>query len=208
VCDDVAVVRAIVLAAGASSRMGRPKAALPLGDRADTFLSRIVRTMVAAGLPDIVVVTGCAPEAVHAALGRTRRAVRFLQNENWPTGQLSSLLTGLQERRGELIEAALVSLVDAPLASTSTVMQVVDTWRRTRAPVVRPAHGTVHGHPVIFDRRVFDDLRAADPSAGAKPIVRAYERELINVAVDDPGAFVDIDTEEEYRHVLRELLAP
>lgn len=192
------MVRAVILAAGASSRMGRPKAALPLGARGDTFLSRLLGRLNAAGLSSIVVVTGAAPEAVRAAAGRVRRPVRFVHNEHWPSGQLSSLLAGMEERAGEVLEAVLVALVDAPFASADTIGAVVRTWRQTRAPIVRPARGDVHGHPVMFDRALFAALRAADPHAGAKSIVRAHAREIIDVAVDDPGAFIDIDTEQEY----------
>lgn len=201
------VVRAVVLAAGASSRMGSPKAALPLTDRADTFLLRILRTCVAAGLPDIVVVTGAAPDVVRHAAGVTGRHVRFVHNAQWASGQLSSLLTGLEERGGERLEAALMTLVDVPFVSAYTVSRVVDVWRGSRAPIVRPARGNQHGHPVIFDRSLFHELRAADPRVGAKPVVRAHEREIINVEVDDPGAFLDIDNVAEYRKALTEMSA-
>lgn len=201
-CHDV--VRAVVLAGGASSRIGRPKAALRIGDRGDTFLRRLVRTLLAAGLPEIVVVTGCASDVTRAAAGLVRRSVRFAHNDGWSTGQLSSLLKGLEERHGDVVEAALVTLVDAPFASAATVARVLDTWRRTGALIVRPARGGVHGHPVVFDRALFAELRAADPGVGAKAVVRAHERDILNVDVDDPGAFVDVDTEEAYRNALRE----
>src|SRR5262245_42524983 len=196
------MLRAIVLAAGASSRMGFPKAGLPLSDRGDTFVSRILRTLRAAGVPDVVVVTGAAPAAVRSAAGRVRPPVRFAQNDAWQGGQLTSLLTGLEPRAGQSLEAALVMLVDAPFVSIATIRTVIGSWRRTRAPIVRPANGNVHGHPVIFDCALFDELRAADAHAGAKSVVRAHELEILNVTVDDPGAFLDIDTEEDYRRVM------
>lgn len=185
--------------------MGRPKAGLPIGDRADTFLSRILRTFAAAGLPDIVVVTGAAPAQVHAAAGRVRRNVRFAHNERWETGQLSSLHTGLRAYPGDDIEAAVVTLIDTPLVAPATVKRLLEAWRRTHAPIVRPARGGVHGHPVIFDRSLFAELHAASPQVGAKAVVRAHAAHILNVAVDDAGAFVDIDTEREYEEALREL---
>jgi len=203
--DDHRVLRGVVLAAGASSRMGRPKAALTLSDAADTFLSRILRTFQAAGIPDIVVVTGAAPEAVHAAAGRHRRAVRFEHNDQWQKGQLSSLLVGLGPREGEVIEAAVVALVDAPFASATTVAQVIEIWRRTRAPIVRPARGDMHGHPVVFDATLFPAFATADRHVGAKSVVRAYEDRIVNVPLDDAGAFIDIDTEDEYADAMRQL---
>ena len=204
-CDHGPVVRAIVLAGGASSRMGRPKAALALSDSADTFLSRLIRTFTDAGIPDIVVVTGSTPAAVRAAAGRTRRQVRFVHNAQWANGQLSSLLEGLGRRNEEVVEAALVTLVDAPLVRVATVARLLKTWRQRHALMVRPARGEEHGHPVLFDRRLFDELRAADPARGAKTVVRAHEADIVNLPTDDPGAFLDIDTEQEYRDALRQL---
>jgi molybdenum cofactor cytidylyltransferase len=61
--------------------------------------------------------------------------------------------------------------------------------------------GNRHGHPVIFDRAVFDELRAADPAAGAKEVVRARCGDIVNVPVEDEGAFVDLDTPEDYERV-------
>lgn len=199
------MLRAIVLAAGASTRMGRPKAALPLSDRADTFLSRLVRTLTTAGLPEIVVVTGSHAEVVRRAAGRMGAPVRFAHNAAWPDGQLASLLVGLHHPPADLLEGVLVTLVDSPLVAVPTVAAVTAAWRRERAPITRPSRGDEHGHPVIFDAAVFDALRAADPAQGAKTVVRAHAEEILNVAVDDPGAFLDMDTEREYRVALGRL---
>jgi CTP:molybdopterin cytidylyltransferase MocA len=185
--------------------MGAPKAGLRAATPGDTLLSLLIRTLLAAGLPDIIIVTGAAPDAVHRAAGRYRRPVRFEHNERWAEGQLTSLQAGLRERSGDLVEAVLVSLVDAPFASASTIAHLIDIWRRQRAPIVRPARGHIHGHPAIFDRAVFADLHAVDPRLGAKAVVRAHAPRLIDVPVDDPGAFIDVDTPDEYEHALRQL---
>jgi molybdenum cofactor cytidylyltransferase len=194
------MVRAVVLAAGASSRMGRPKAALPLTDRRDTLLRRLLLTATTAGIPETVVVTGASRDVVRDAAGPVDRRVRFVHNENWESGQLSSLLSGLNapSTGRHLLEAVLVFLVDSPLVLPETVVRVVRAWRLERAPVVRPARRDDHGHPVMFDRRVFDELRAADPRVGAKAVVRAHAHEILDLPVDDPGAFFDMDTEEDY----------
>lgn len=213
------VVRGVILAAGASSRMGRPKAALPLTDRADTFLSRLVRTFLQAGVPDLVIVTGADAELVRAAAGRPDRRVRLVHNPRWQSGQLSSLVAALTHEvvrpftiqpgsRGAALEAVVVNLVDVPMVSVGTVVDVVREWRRTRAPIVRPARGDQHGHPVVFDRAVFDQLRTADPQVGAKAVVRAHTDRILNVPSDDDGAFLDIDTDAEYRAIVASLRPP
>jgi CTP:molybdopterin cytidylyltransferase MocA len=178
--------------------MGRPKAALALNPTHETFLFRLTAQMIAAGLPDIVIVTGAAPDAVRRAAGPVRAPVRFEHNDRWSVGQLTSLQAGLRRRPGDVLEAALVTLVDVPLVSVATIRRILDVWRSERAPIVRPARGETHGHPVLFDATLFDALEAADPAVGAKAVVRAHANAIINVPVDDPGAFVDVDTPDEY----------
>jgi molybdenum cofactor cytidylyltransferase len=127
---------------------------------------------------------------------------RFVLNRDYDRGQLSSLLAGLSAIDRPGVSAVLVTLIDVPLVSAATVRAVVDSYRRTRAPIVRPTSGDRHGHPLLIDRSVFSALRSADLSAGAKPIVRAYASASGDIAVSDEGAFTDIDTEEDYRNAI------
>ena len=195
------VIPAIVLAAGRSSRMGRPKATLPL-DGGDTFLTRIVRTFLDAGVDDVVVVVGHDADAIVRSFSVSGLPARFALNRQYDRGQLSSLVAGLAVVDRPGVAAVLVTLVDVPLVSAATVRAVIECYRRTRAPVVRPTSGARHGHPLLIARSLFDALRAADPIAGAKPIVRAHASPAGDLEIDDEGSFTDIDTEEEYRKVV------
>ena len=196
------MIPVIVLAAGKSSRMGRPKATLPL-DGADTFLTRIVRTFAAAAVEDVVVVVGHQANAIVGSFADVDLAARFVENRDYEQGQLSSLLAGLRVVDRPGVVAVLVTLVDVPLVSAATVRAVVDRYRETRAPIVRPVRGSEHGHPVLIDRSLFDALRKADPTAGAKSIIRANVSPAGDVEVDDAGAFADADTPEDYDRLLQ-----
>src|SRR4029079_18544068 len=145
------VIPAIVLAAGRSSRMGRAKATLAVGG-GDTFLTRIVRTFLDAGVDDVIVVVGHDAEPIAASFAESGLPARFVVNPQYDRGQLSSLLAGLDvvERPG--VSAVLVTLVDVPLVSAATVRAVIDTHRRTSAPIVRPTSGDRHGHPLLIAR--------------------------------------------------------
>jgi molybdenum cofactor cytidylyltransferase len=206
------MIRAIVLAAGASSRMGQAKAALPLGQTGETVVARVVRSLLFGGVPDVTVVAGAHIDAVRRAMptfadvsvagGKpTLTRARVIEHPGWAQGQLSSLLAGLDAIDDPLLEGALVTPVDVPLVSPSTVAAVIAEWRRTRTAIVRPAAGDRHGHPVLFDRSVFADLRAADLKLGAKSVFAKHA--VLNVQVDDPGAFEDIDTPGDYEKMLR-----
>jgi molybdenum cofactor cytidylyltransferase len=178
--------------------MGRPKATLSLGQH-ETFLSRIVATFLDAGVDDVVVVVGHHAGEIAESFSTSGLRARFVVNADYDRGQLSSILAGLAVVDRPGVAAALVTLVDVPLVSAATVRAVLDCYRRTHAPVVRPTSGMRHGHPLLIDRALFGALRAAEPGAGAKPVVRAYASAAGDIPIADEGAFTDIDTEEDYR---------
>ncbi|PYR24335.1 MAG: hypothetical protein DMF98_15830 [Acidobacteria bacterium] len=190
------VIPALVLAAGRSSRMGRSKAMLPF-DSADTFLGHIVRTFLAAEVDDVVVVVGHEADAVIRAFPGDLPA-RFVENREYDRGQLSSVLAGLSVIDRPGVEAMLLMLVDVPQVSKATVRAVLDRYRQTQARIVRPTSGSRHGHPLLMDRSLFAELRAADPTTGAKAVVRAHASAAGDMETADEGAFNDIDTLEEY----------
>lgn len=191
----------IVLAGGKSSRMGRPKALLPIGQRGDTFFDRVTRTLLDAGIDDVVVVVGADAGAIRAGV-QPRPRVRIVDNPDYEQGQLTSLLAGLRAIDTVGAAAALVTLIDVPLVSAATVRTLIAAQREHNAPVVRPVSNGRHGHPVIFARQLFAELERADPARGAKPVVRSHAAEMIEVPVDDEGAFADIDTPEEYERLI------
>lgn len=182
--------------------MGRTKALLPDRDGVP-FVVRIARTFVEAGVaPVCVVARPDTREAIAGVLAELPpgTAVSVLVNPDPDRGQLSSLVTGLDAAPGA--DAVLMTLVDVPFVTVATVRAVVAAWERSRAPIVRPARGAVHGHPVLFDRTTFAALRQAPFDAGAKPVVRGYASAIVNVPVEDDGAFVDLDTPDDYSGAL------
>lgn len=201
------MIPGVILAAGASSRLGRPKALLPTGVAGETFLTRIVATLRRGGVDDVVVVTGPETDAVVELVSALPLPPRLVGNPEPQRGQLSSLRCGLGAVDRPGVRAMLVTLVDLPLVTADTVRLLLDTYRRTAAPVVRPVHQGRHGHPVIFDRSVFDALRHADPAVGAQAVVRAYGGEVLDVPVEDAGAVQDIDTREDYERIVGQPLS-
>jgi CTP:molybdopterin cytidylyltransferase MocA len=202
------MIPALVLAAGKSSRMGRTKALLSLGSSGETFLHRIIRVLREGGADAVVVVIGGDAAAVRASLPRDDVQISAVENPRYEEGQLSSLLAGLAavEQRHADVEAVMMTLVDLPLISAATVRAVRETFlANPGAPLVRPRRGGRHGHPVIFNRSIFGELRRADPSTGAKPVVHAHAAEEVDVDVDDEGAFIDIDTPDDYERLIARL---
>ena len=126
--------------------MGAPKATLP-DSEGRPFVARIVRTFIDAGVSRITIVVGSQLTAIARALEADDLPVRprLIVNPDRSRGQLSSLLVGLDTAESD-IEAVLVTLVDVPLITSSTIRQIVAAWEAARPPVVRPAIGIRHGH--------------------------------------------------------------
>jgi molybdenum cofactor cytidylyltransferase len=193
----------IVLAAGRSTRMGRPKALLELPG-GDSFVRRIVCTLVEGGVSRTLVVAGAGgpPICAHVASLAEVLGVPLscVLNPEPDRGQLSSLQCGLRAI-GDA-PGALVTLVDLPLVRAETVRALLRTWDGSRATLVRPARGLAHGHPIVLGRALIDELLAADPGQVARDVVRRHAPTGLEVAVNDEGAFIDVDTPDDYARVV------
>jgi molybdenum cofactor cytidylyltransferase len=194
------MIPAIVLAAGRSSRFGRPKALLPSGD-GRTFIVRVLATLADAAADGAVVVTRAGDDALIAEVERCAPFARAVVNPDAERGQLSSLLTGLAAVDRPGVRAVLVTLVDVPLVTADTVRRLLAVARSAAAVIVRPDYRGRHGHPVIFPRAFFDDLRSADPSAGAKRVIHDHQDAVRDVEVDDAGCVEDVDTPADYERL-------
>lgn len=198
------MVAGVILAAGRSSRMGRPKALLSVDVNDDTFVGRVIRTARDAGLQPLFVIgrrgdTRLANE-VHGG-GAT-----FLVNDDPDRGQLSSIQTGLAAADAAGAAGIMVMPVDVPLVSASVLRDVLAAAAEDGVRIARATYRGRHGHPVLFTRAVFEELRSADPAIGARAVVRADPGRVRDVEVDEPGVVQDIDTPDDYRRVFdREL---
>ena len=190
------MIPVVILAAGRSERMRRSKALLPIGESGDTFIARLISTFRSADSDDVIVVLR--PDDVLLRTAVEHDAARIVENPDADRGQLSSVITGLDAVDRPGVNAILVMPVDIPLVRVETIRAVKAAFLASAAPVARAVHEGRHGHPVIFARRVFDELRRADPHTGARAVVRAHAHDLLNVEVDDPGILRDVDTPDDY----------
>ena len=179
----------IILAAGESRRMGYPKPLLKIGHR--TFIEQIAETMLAV-VPRLVIVIGAHRDRVRAAIPNDAR-IAIVENPNYAHGQLSSLQVGLEALQTEAA-GALVHLGDHPLVRLETFRAIVDSYNRTGKPIVIARNDGHRGHPLIFDRAIFGELRAAPEEEGARYVVNADASRVAYVDLQDPGINLDLDT--------------
>ena len=188
----------IVLAAGESRRMGKPKQLLSFGPC--TILERVVDTLLMAGVGEVVVVLGHLADRVRAVLGD--RPVRAVVNEAYRQGMLSSVKCGVRAVGAEY-DAVLVALGDQPQIEPAVVGEVIRAYRSGNAGIVIPRYGDKKGHPIIINLQKYRDAIANLPEdAGLNALMQTYADDvrLLDVATDD--IIRDIDVPDDYTHEL------
>jgi molybdenum cofactor cytidylyltransferase len=179
--------------------MGQPKALLPCGDSKETFVRAVASALSYGGVDGVLVVGRPDDTALREEVEAIPIFARYVENAAADGGQLTSVLAGLAAADRPGVTALLVTPVDAPMIAPATVSALIQAFRSTGAPVTRATHQGRHGHPVIFSRAVFDDLRRADLSVGARAVLRLHADRTVNVDVDDAGVLGDVDTPADYR---------
>jgi molybdenum cofactor cytidylyltransferase len=135
-----------------------------------------------------------------------RHGGTLVLNRDPDRGQLSSIQVGLEAAEAVRADAIMVLPVDVPLLSTPVLTLLMRAADEEGVAIARTTCRGRHGHPVLFTRAVFDELRVADPDVGAREVVRADPRRVRDVEVEDPAVIVDVDTPEDYRRAFgREL---
>jgi len=182
----------VVLAAGESRRMGRPKLLLPWGGK--SLLRRAAEAALGA-CRRVVVVVG--PQADRMRSELTSLPVLVVTNPDYAEGIAASLRRGLQEVTDA--PAALVVLADQPAVTAEHLCSLIQVYRKSGAPLAAASYGDAVGAPAVFARRLFPELLALRGDVGAKRVVEEHRQEAALVPV--PEAAVDVDTPEDWEHL-------
>ncbi|MEX2080765.1 MAG: XdhC family protein, partial [Dehalococcoidia bacterium] len=195
-------VGTVVLAAGASTRMGElgAKQLLPFGGR--TLLWQAVQTAVAAESGPVVVVLGAHADQVRAEI--TDLPVEIVINECWHEGIGTSIRTGIAALLGQAdaahLRAAIVMTADQPLISTSILRALVEAHDRTATPIAAAEYAGTVGTPALFARELFEELVSRAPGTGAKQLIAADTTRVTRVPF--AGGERDVDTPADYHLAL------
>lgn len=190
----VAMVSAVVLAAGASTRMGQQKLLLPLGG--EPILTRTVRRVAEAGFDDLLVVLGFGHERAREALEGL--VCRISVNPDFATGMGSSFRTAVNELGDS--EAAMFALADQPFLSPAHYRHLRDVYRDQSPGIVCSRYGEVMAPPHLFARRFFPELAVLEH--GARPVLQRHRDETVVVELP-ADLLLDIDTPEDYERASR-----
>ena len=180
------MITGLLLAAGLSKRMGKPKQSVLLAGR--TILDLSTEVFLSSCVDEVIAIV----DQPHSLKRKNGPRLRYIVNSDPSRGLSSSLKLGLQAVRGS--EAVIVGLGDKPLVLPETVNALVAAYQRTGARIVVPVHDGNRGNPVLFQRAMFGFILELSGDVGAKEVIGRHEQEVFELPVKDQGILLDIDT--------------
>ena len=184
---------AVILAAGAATRMGSLKQLLSYDGQ--TFVHRAINTALQAKFDPVIVVVGAQAASVQASIASQR--VSIVQNSHWQEGMGSSITAGIEQLQREQTDVAAVAilLADQPLIETAHLERMRTEFHQSGASIVVAQYNGTLGVPAIFRRSLFDALLHLPPAAGARRLFSDPDLKVQSFPL--PQAAIDIDTPED-----------
>lgn len=190
-------ITAIVPAAGLSSRMGGPLPKPLLPWATSTVIETVAGTLLAAGVGEVIVVTGHKHEAIEAALAGY--AVRCVHNPAYASGEmLSSIQAGLAAAH-PASAGALLALADQPQMQAAVVQQVLHAFEASNGQaLVIPSYALRRGHPILLPRWLWAEALALPAGATLRTVIQRHAASIRYVNMDTPTVLADLDTPQQY----------
>ncbi len=185
--------RAIILAAGSSTRMGSQKMLLPFGN--STILETVIQNILLSSVDSILVVLGANQDEIHEVI--QPMPVEVCINKNHLSGMLSSVVCGFNALPDDT-GTALVFLGDQPGISPKVTDRVIEAYNQSLHGIVIPISNHRRGHPLLVDFKYKREIGRLDLEKGLRALMHHFPEDVLEVEVDDAGILMDIDTPEDY----------
>ena len=198
--EDPPLLAAVILSAGASSRMGRPKALIPY--REGTFLQHLLEVTRHPRIGVTRVVLGAGAEEIRSAAKLDPSIVVI--NSEWEKGQLSSICAGVRSLAEFETDGMVLCPVDHPLVSRALVGELIEEFYKSGKLIVLPVYNGRRGHPVIFSSALYGELLAAPSEKGARAVVWAHAADVLEVPTEEEGILLNINNPDMLKHVVEQ----
>lgn len=189
----------VILAAGNSSRLGRPKQLLEYKE--STLLKNTISEALKVSNSFIIVVTGANQENVEKELNSSQITISF--NADWENGMASSIVKGLNELLllNPDCEQCIFSVCDQPFVTSLIFENLIKEYKKTKKGIVASAYSETLGIPVLFNKKYFKELLELNGQEGAKKLINKYKNDVASVPFEKGN--IDIDTEEDYKKLFK-----
>ncbi|MCX5981101.1 MAG: nucleotidyltransferase family protein [Nostocales cyanobacterium LacPavin_0920_SED1_MAG_38_18] len=187
----------IILAAGASTRMGRPKQLLLY--QGISLLRHTIENAVASVCKPIVVVLGSNAENIRSQISESD--IKIVENPDWHLGMSSSIRRGISSIITDYqnIDAVVITVCDQPFISADIINNLVSKYYNTKKPIIACEYANTLGVPVLFNQSFFSELANLSEDIGAKKLIRNHHNEVFSIPF--PLGAIDIDTPNDYQQI-------
>ncbi len=185
----------VILAAGGSARLGRPKQLLPYEGK--TLVEHCARTCLASGAAEIVLVLGSQAQEIRSSLPEL--PIKLIKNKEWVTGMGGSIRCGI-EALGRGIDCSVIVLVDQPRITARHLYNLAQKHYDNRTQIVASLYDGVLGVPCAFHKSLFPELTRLSGESGAKEFISNFEGKVDSIELGD--AAFDVDSQADYEMLI------
>lgn len=188
----------IILAAGNSSRMGKPKQLLDY--KGKTLLQIVIDEALKTGCSSVNVVLGANAEEILAK--HQNNQVNFVINKDWESGMASGIVAGLSAaiEKNDKTQSIIIAVADQVFIKMSTFNNLIEKHLKTGKNIIASGYAETIGTPVFFGKIYFDTLLSSKGAEGAKKLLKQYPQDVETVLFE--GGEIDIDTETDYNNLI------
>jgi molybdenum cofactor cytidylyltransferase len=191
------MLSAILLAAGESKRMGKPKQLMPLGQ--STILEQAIDNLLNSAVDEIIVVLGHRAEEIRKTIAA--KPVKIMVNPNYKEGMSTSIIAGLILTDPQS-EAIMLALGDQPSVDSQTINHLIGEFYNHDKGIAAPTYQGRRGHPIIFAIKYKEKLLELEGDIGGREIIKNHPDDVLEVAVGSESVISDIDTRDDYQSKL------
>lgn len=192
------MIAAVILAAGESQRMGKPKMLLPF--RKSTILENVIAAAVQSNADRVLVVLGSHRQMIESKIKNF--PVELTYNRQYKKGMLSSIQQGFRSLPPDT-RAALILLGDQPSVSATLMNDLIALYSNSGFGIILPVQGGRRGHPILVDMKYCDEVYRLDPEIGLRELIHRHPEDIMEMKTSNPDIFQDIDDPQDYRRELK-----
>lgn len=193
-------ISGILLAAGESKRMGKPKLLLNLGE--SNIINTTIEKFLKSEIFELIIVLGHEAQKIECSSSGQDKRIKFVTNENYREGMSTSIKCGVLTASKES-EAFLIALGDQPLISPKIINRLMEKYQSSRAGIVTVMHQSLRGHPVIISKKYVQEILSLNGDIGARDLLKQHLDDTASINIESSEEFFDVDKTQDYEKLKR-----
>lgn len=191
-------ISGILLAAGESKRMGKPKLILNLGK--SNIINATIDNLLKSEIYELIIVLGHEAQKIESSLSTQDKRIKFVTNKNYREGMSTSIKCGVLTTSKES-EAFLIALGDQPLISPKVINRLIEKYQSSKVGIVTVMHKSLRGHPVLISKKYVKELLSLNGDIGARDLLKQHLDDTASVKIESSEEFFDIDRTQDYEEL-------